>query len=123
MATTYTFTLDGYDFPRSDVPARGPVIYHQPQRWSEFDAVGNTATGATILTFMGLKSQSWTFVSRAATATKDKLLAVYNARAAVTLKTPQDATGVSVIMTDLQIEYMEPIEASKFLCTFTLMRR
>ena len=123
MTTAYTFTLDGYDFPRSDVPARGPVVYHQPQNWSEFDAIGNTATGSTILTFIGLKSQSWTFVSRAITATKDKLLAVYNARVAVTLKTPQDGTGVSVIMTDLQIEYAEPIEDGKFLCTFTLVRR
>jgi hypothetical protein len=123
MATTYTFTLDGYAFPRSDVPARGPIIYHQPQRWSQFHPIGHTDTDATLLTFLGLNSQEWTFVSRASTATKDKLIAVYEARDPVILLTPQDADGVSVVMTDLQIEYMEPIEASKFLCTFTLVRR
>jgi len=123
MTTAYAFILDGYTFPRSDVPARGPIIYHQPQNWAEYDIVGSTATGATVETFLGLKSQEWTFVSRASSATKDKLLALYNARAAFTMKTPQDATGISVVMTDLKIEYSEPIEASKYLCEFTLVRR
>ena len=123
MATDYEFILDGYTFPRADVPARGPIVYHQEQNWSEQDIIGSTATGATVLTFLGLKSQPWTFVSRASTATKDKLLAVYNGRVPVVMKTPQDATGVNVVMTELKIEYMEPIEDSKFLCEFTLMRR
>ena len=123
MTTAYAFILDGYTFPRADVPARGPIVYHQPQNWSELDVVGNTGTAATVLTFLGLKSQRWTYVSRAVTATKDKLLAVYNGRIPVVLKTPQDATGVNVVMTDLIIEYAEPIENGKFLCTFTLMRR
>jgi len=123
MTTAYAFILDGYTFPRADVPARGPIVYHQPQNWSEQDVVGNTGTAATVLTFLGLKSQRWTYVSRAVTATKDKLLAVYNGRIPVVLKTPQDATGVNVVMTDLIIEYAEPIENGKFLCTFILMRR
>ncbi|RPJ39822.1 MAG: hypothetical protein EHM35_01355 [Planctomycetaceae bacterium] len=123
MTTAYAFILDGYTFPRSDVPARGPIVYHQPQNWGKQDIVGATTTGATVLTFLGLKSQEWTFVSRAATATKDKLLAVYNGRIPVLLKTPQDATGVNVVMTELAIQYSEPIEDGKFLCEFTLVRR
>ena len=121
--TAYSFILDGYTFPRADVPARGPIIYHQPQNWSEQDIIGSTATGATVETFLGLKSQEWTWISRASTATKDKLLAVYNGRTAVVLKTPQDATGINVVMTDLKIQYIEPIEDGKFLCEFTLVRR
>ncbi len=105
------------------MPARGPIIYAQPQRWSEFNPIGKSDTGATILTFLGLESQRWTFVSRAVTATKDKLLAVYSARTAVTLKTPQDAGGISVLMRNLVIQYIEPIEDGKFLCTFELVRR
>jgi len=123
MTTAYAFILDGYTFPRADVPARGPIVYHQPQNWSEQDIVGSTTTGATVLTFLGLKSQQWTYVSRAVTATKDKLLAVYNAHIPVVMKTPQDGTGVNVVMTELEIQYIEPIEDGKFLCTFTLMRR
>ena len=121
--TAYVFTLDGYTFPTADKPARGPVIYHQPQRWSELDPIGNTATDATILTFLGLKSQRWQFTSRACAATKNKLLAVYTARLPVIFKTPQDGTGVDVLMTELEIEYAEPIEDSKFLCRFTLVGR
>jgi len=123
MTTAYTFTLDGYTFPRSDVPARGPIIYHQPQRWSRFHPIGHTGTDATLLTALGLESQEWTFTSRASSATKDKLIAVYEAQTDVTLTTPQDAGGVQVIMTSLEIAYEEPIEASKYLCTFTLVRR
>ena len=123
MTTAYAFILDGYTFPRSDVPARGPIVYHQPQNWSRMDIVGATTSTATTLTFLGVKSQEWTFVSRAVTATKDKLLALYNARAAFLMKTPQDATGVNVVMTELSIQYSEPIEDGKFLCEFTLVRR
>ncbi|HLF79656.1 MAG TPA: hypothetical protein VJB57_19415 [Dehalococcoidia bacterium] len=122
MATAYVFDLDGYEFPRGDVPARGPFVEFSPQRWSEQDVLGTAAPG-TILTMIGTQSQRWTFVSHAVTATKDKLLAVYNGQVAVTLKTPQNTTGFSVIMTRLVIQYAEPIENGKFLCEFELMAR
>ncbi len=121
--TAYVFVLDGYTFPRADVPARGPIQEFDDQRWSEQDVLGSGNPG-TILTFLGTKSQHWDFVSRGVTATKDKLEAVYAARASVTLKTPQNAsTGFSVVMTALRIQYDEPIEDGKFLCEFTLVAR
>ncbi len=75
MATAYVFVLDGYTFPRADVPARGPIEEFDIQRWSEQDVLG-TANPGTILTFLGTKSQQWDFVSRGVTATKDKLVGV-----------------------------------------------
>ena len=122
MATAYVFDLDGYEFPRGDVPARGPIVTFSPQRWSKQDVVG-TADPGTILTLIGTSSQEWTFTSHAVTATKDKLLAVYAAGIPVTLKTPQDTTGFSVQMTRLVIQYDEPIENGKFLCEFDLVAR
>lgn len=122
MPTAYVFNLDTYEFPRADVPARGPIIEFSPQRWSKQNALGSVDPGS-ILTFMGYESQQWDFVSRAATATKDKLLSVYNGKAEVVLKTPQNTTGFNVVMTRLSIQYLEPIENGKFLCEFTLVKR
>ena len=82
-----------------------------------------TADPGTVLTMIGTQSQRWTFVSRAVTATKDKLLAVYNGQNEVTLKTPQNTTGFKVIMTRLVVHYEEPIENGKFLCEFDLVKR
>lgn len=123
MATSYVFDLDGYTFPRDDVPARGPLEEFSPQVWAEQDVLG-TADPGTILTLMGTLSQRWDFVSRAVTATKDKLIAVYNGQLAVTFKTPQNpTTGFNVVMTRLLIQHAEPIEDGKFLCEFTLVKR
>lgn len=122
MATTYDFIIDGYTFPRADVPARGPIVEFSPQRWSEQDVLG-TADPGTILTMIGTRSQRWTYTSRAVTATKDKLLAVYNGQIAVVWKTPQNTTGFDVVMTRLVIQYDEPIENGKFLCEFDLVKR
>ncbi len=123
MATAYVFVLDGYTFPRADIPAHGPIEEFAIQRWSEQDVLG-TANPGTILTFLGTKSQQWDFVSRGVTATKDKLVAIYDARLVVTLKTPQNAsTGFSVAMIRLHIPYDEPIEDGKWLCEFTLVAR
>ena len=122
--SAYVFTLDGLAFGEQARFFRGPAIYHQPQRWSEFHPIGHTGTDATILTFTGLDSQEWDCKSvRCSTAEKDKLLSVYNARTAVVFKTPQDSTGVNVIMTRLKIEYETPGPRSLFLCDFTLVRR
>ena len=123
MPVAYAFEIDSYEFPRADTPARGPVIYAAPQRWAEYNPIGTTANDASILTFLGLTSQRWDFVSRADTTTKDKLLAVFNARASVNFKTPQDAVGFNVLMRTLEIQHLEPIEDGKFLCRFTLVRR
>ena len=123
--SAYVFTLDGLAFSSEAKFFRGPAIYHQPQRWSEMKPIGHTGTDATILTFLGLESQRWECGrgSRFTTAEKDKLLAVYNARTAVVFKTPQDSTGVNVIMTRLVVEYAEPAPRSLFQCEFTLVRR
>lgn len=123
--STYVFTLDGLAFASDARFFRGPAIYHQPQKWSEFHPIGHTGVDATIETFLGLESQVWECGkdARFTTAEKDKLLAVYNARAAVVFKTPQDSTGVNVLMTKLKIEYAEPGPSSLFLCEFTLVRR
>lgn len=118
----YVFEIDGYTFPRADVPARGPFVEFSPQRWQEDDVIG-VADAGTILTFLGYSSQRWDFVSRAVTATKDKLLAIYNARAEVLFKTPQNTTGFNVVMTRLAIQYKEPIDGGLFLCEFTLVKR
>lgn len=122
MPLDYTFELDGYVFPRADVPARGPIAEYSTQVWAEHDVIGDSDAG-TILTFIGTKSQRWTYTSRAVTATKDKLLAVYNARLPVLWKTPQNTTGFNVLMTRLEIEYATPISHSKWMCEFELVRR
>jgi len=123
--STYVFTLDGLAFASDARFFRGPAIYHQPQRWSEMVPIGHTGIDATITTFMGLESQRWECGNgaRFTTAEKDKLLAVYNARVAVVWKTPQDATGINVLMPRLRIEDQEPGPSSLFLCQFTLVRR
>lgn len=129
MSIPYVFTLDSLAFGARAQFFKGPAIYHQPQRWSEMKAIGHTGVDATILTFIGLESQRWECTGvdgsgvMCSTAEKDKLVAVYNARTAVTFKTPQDSTGVSVIMTKLEIGYGEPGPNSMFLCKFTLVRR
>src|SRR5574338_1186992 len=123
MSIAYTFTLDGTAFSDYGKFARGPIEYVQPQRWAQADALGATGTDATIIQFVGLKSQTWTFEPRCNATEKNKLKSVYTGRAAVVLKTPQDSTGINVVMTDLQIQYTEPIEGSRFLCKFTLVQR
>ena len=122
--SAYVFTLDGLAFgPRARF-FRGPAIYHQPQRWSEQNAIGHTGTDATIMTFIGLESQRWECKDvLCSTTEKDKLLAVYNGRLAVVFKTPQDSTGVNVLMPKLEVEYGEPGPSSLFKCSFTLVRR
>lgn len=123
--SAYVFTLDGQAFSSEAKFFRGPAIYHQPARWSQFKPIGHTGTDATILTFIGLESQVWECGrgARFTTAEKDKLLAVYNARTAVVFKTPQDSTGVNVIMTRLKIIDATPAPRSLFQCEFTLVRR
>lgn len=123
MSNAYVFTLDGTAFSTYGKFARGPLEYVQPQKWAQADVLGATGTDATILQFVGLKSQSWTFEARCSASEKNKLKSVYAGRAAVVLKTPQDSTGINVIMTDLQIQYTEPIENSLFLCKFTVVQR
>lgn len=120
MATAYVFEINGYVFPRGDVPARGPIVEFAPQRWSKQDVLG-TGNPGTIKTMIGTTSQEWTYVSHAITATKDALLAVYNGQVKVVFKTPQNTTGFNVIMTRLVIEHSEPIENGKWLCEFDLM--
>jgi len=123
MASVYTFVLDGYTFPRDEVPMRGPLIEFNKKRFAKQNVIG-TSGAPTILTLMGDESPEWQFVSRAKTATKDKILSVYNAAAPVTLKTPQNpTTGFTVVMTELEIQSSEPIEDGRFLCSFKLMRR
>ena len=123
--SAYVFTLDGLAFATEAKFFRGPAIYHQPQKWVEMDFIGNTAVDATGLMFTGLSSQKWKCGrgARFTSTEKDKLLSVYNGRTAVVFKTPQDSTGVNVIMTELEIEYEEPNPRSLYGCTFTLVRR
>lgn len=124
VASRYLFTLDGYDFPADDEPALGPIIYYQPRKYSVMSPIGSSAVDADVYTFLGLGSQKWKLSCRAVTATKDKLLAVYNAGIAVLWKTPQDLVGVNVLMVPpFDIEYRQAIGQQKFLVDFTLVRR
>jgi len=121
--SAYVHILDGYTFPRADVPVRGPIVEFSPQRWDEARVLGGVDPGS-VLTFIGYESQHWDLVSRAITATKDKLLAVYAGRAIVAWTTPQSTPStILVVMTRLEIQYTEPIESGKFLCSFTLVSR
>lgn len=123
MATVYVISLDGYEFPRSDIPFRGPLKEITPQRWSKQNVLG-TADPGSIMTLLGTESPEWPFVSRASSATIDKLEAVYAAQVPVTIKTPLNPdTGLSVLMTQLAVDYREPIEDSKYLARFTLVKR
>lgn len=123
MATAHVVDLDGYEFPRRDVPFRGPLVETTPQKWVKQDVLGSADPGS-ILTLVGTESPEWDFVSRAITATKEKLEAVFAGQTAVTLKTPQNpTTGFSVVMTKLKIRHDEPIEDGRWLCSFTLIKR
>lgn len=122
MATAFAVTLDGYTFPRADIPMRGPTVETSPQRWSQQDVLG-AGTPGTILTFLGFKSQEWSYISHASTATKDKLVAVFEGRSEVTFTNPQNTTGFKVMMTELSVDHKEPIEDGKYLCRFTLVSR
>lgn len=119
----YLFTLDGYNFPDTEEPALGPFVYLQPRKYSVMTPIGSGAVDADIITYLGLGSQKWDLVSRASSATKDKLLAVYNAGIAVVFKTPQDTTGINVLMTKLEIAYASSPAYTKYLCNFQLTRR
>jgi len=122
MATTYTFTIDGHTFERDEVPARGPIVESSPQNWSQQDVLGAGGVGS-VLTFLGYKSQTLKYTSHADEATKDKLVAIYEAREEVTFTTPQNTTGFKVVMTELSVQHEEPIENGKYLCRFTLVSR
>ena len=117
------WTLDGYTFPAGEEPAYGPLVEIALQRWTKQSALGSVDPGS-VLTFICFESQEWEFrVQRAVAATKDKLIAVYNGQAAVTLITPQNATGFSVVMTALRVEHETPQSESRFDCRFTLVKR
>lgn len=116
------FELAGYVFPTADEPAHGPMVEITPQRWSEQNPLGVYGPG-TILTLLGTTSQRWPLISRADINTLTALVNVFNASVPVLFKTPQNGTGFNVVMTDLFVEYETPIERSKYLCRFTLVRR
>ena len=120
--TTRTFILDGYTFPQADIPARGPIEAVTPQRWARQSMIGSAQVG-DVLTFIGFQNQSWFFVSKCVTATKDKLIAVFEAKIEVVFKTPEESGGFNVLMTTLEIEYLTPQENGKYLCRFELVRR
>ena len=122
MATAYVFKIDGYEFPRDEVPARGPIVEEAPQNWSEQDVLGAGAPG-TIMTFLGYKSQRWDFTSMASATTVNKLKAIHASRAEVTFITPQNTTGFKVVMPRLFVPHEEPEAGGKFLCRFTLVSR
>ncbi|MDP9192306.1 MAG: hypothetical protein M3P06_11465 [Acidobacteriota bacterium] len=123
--STYVFTLDGLAFASDARFFRGPAIYHQPQIWAKQKFIGHTGVDATGMQFLGLESQEWKCGkgARFTTAEKDKLVSVYNGRIPVVWKTPQDATGINVVLLDLVVEDQEPGPSGLFLCTFTLVRR
>lgn len=122
MATVYDMSLDGFSFARDEVFFRGPLEVFSEQIWSEQDTLGSADPG-TILTFLGTKSPKWPFDGTFLEASKDKLLAIYDARLPVTFITPQDGTGFLVLLRDLDIEHEVPSENGKFRCTFTLTKR
>jgi len=122
MANPYVFEIDGYEFPRADVPARGPIVEQSPQKWSKYDIIGGGSPG-TILTYLGAASQEWDYVSNATAATLAKLQAVYAGKKEVLFKTPQNTTGFKVLMTSLTVEHKEPSWNSRYLCEFTLVSR
>jgi hypothetical protein len=123
MGSPYVFVLDGYTFPRDDIPAHGPLVEFSLGQWSRHNVLGAADPG-TILTLIGTRSQEWDFVSRASEATKDKLVAVNDGQVKVNFKTPQNpTTGFNVAMTRLLIQHIAPIENSRYLCEFTLVKR
>lgn len=123
MGSPYVFVIDGYTFPRPDVPALGPLTEFNLRRWIEQDVIG-TADPGTILTMIGTRSPRWPFVSRACEATRDKLVAVYAGETVVNFKTPDNpTTGFDVIMTRLLVHHRTAIAGTRSLCEFTLMKR
>ena len=121
MASDYIIKLDGYQFPFTEVPFRGPLDEQSEQIWSEQPVLGNALE---ILTFIGNKSQQWDMtIPRASQATVDKIKSVYGAKVPVTLVTPQNTAGFQVLMTRYNIPHEEPAPDGTFLVRFTLRSR
>ena len=122
MATAYAMSLDGHSFERDEVFFRGPIEEVAPQVWSDQPVLG-TADPGDVSTFLGTRSQPWPMDVTFDEASKDKLVAIYNARLNVTFTTPQDGTGFLVLLRNLVVDHEVPSENGKFHCTFTLTAR
>lgn len=100
MAAVYA--LGSLTFPSGEQPMDGENELVQPQKWSEFEPIGASSPG-TLLTYLGSPSIKQTLTAYVRAASKTTLIALFNARAAVTWTSPDDATGYSVVITALSI--------------------
>lgn len=116
----YIFTLDGLAFTDKGKHARGPIVYVSKRNWVEHDVLGGDHS---VWQMMGRKSQRWNLEARCNTTERDKLIEVYEGEIPVLWQTPQDATGINVLMPELEIEYREPIERGLYFCQFMLVHR
>ena len=113
--------IGGYEFPAAETPYRGPLVIIAPQRWSSMEVLG--AGAMTVMTYLGEGSPEWALESRASEATKDKLLAIYEAKQEVSWTTTNPLTATDVLITRLEIEHRSPEAHSKYLIRFQIRQR
>ena len=111
-------TLTGREIPKvrgSEFNAAGA------QRWSEFGPIGYTGT---ILTYISTDAKRHLVRLLLSTTSKDTLVGIYNAHAAVTWITDDIPAGVSVVMVGLVAQKNEGTAGTTdWECEFTLVEQ
>jgi len=117
------FALGSLTFPSSEQPTEGDgVEWVQPQKWSEFEPIGASTPG-TLLTYLSSPSIKQTMTCYLTNASRDTITTLFNARAAVTWTTPYDATGYSVIITELSCKKDRSTRGTgRWKTTFTIVK-
>ena len=117
------FALGSLTFPAGEQPTEGDgVEYVQPQVWSEFEPIGASTPG-TLLTYLSSPSIKQTMTAYVRAASRDTLVTLFNARAAVTWTTPWDSTGYSVYITALSIKKDRSVRGTdRWKATFTIVK-
>lgn len=116
------YTINGYTLPSGDQPSEGDDHLVSPQKWSEFEPIGASAPG-TLLTYISTPSLKKRWKILASTATKNSLVATYEARQAFVLVTPEHSSGVTMMMTELTVVRNRNTRGtSRFECWFTMVK-
>jgi hypothetical protein len=116
------WSLGALTFPETEQPTAGSDMeFATPQNWSRFNPIGYSGT---ILTYLGSKAKEHKLRCFCVVATKNSLVAIHNARTAVTFITPWVPGGVSVVMTELSCSKNRAVAGTdRWECEMTLVEQ
>ena len=120
---TAVFQLGSLVFPAGEMPSDGDGLeWVQPQKWSEFEPIGASAPG-TLLTYLSSPSIKQTMTAYVTSGTRDTLVTLFSALAAITWTTPYDGTGYSVVITSLSIKKDRSVRGTnRWKAVFTIVK-